>query len=75
MMNYEYRDVIDYWNTRGTAIRIYMDDIAIATSTKPGRPHQSSISSIRSCRTTGSLFQTGEMYLPCPTNGLPGGNP
>jgi hypothetical protein len=33
MMNYEYRDTIDYWNTRGTAIRIYMDDIAIATST------------------------------------------
>jgi hypothetical protein len=33
MMNYEYRDVIDYWNTRGTAICIYMDDIAIATST------------------------------------------
>jgi hypothetical protein len=33
MMNYEYRDTIDYWNARGTAIRIYMDDIAIATST------------------------------------------
>jgi hypothetical protein len=33
MMNYEYRDVIDFWNARGTAIRIYMDDIAIATST------------------------------------------
>jgi hypothetical protein len=33
MMNYEYRDTIDYWNVRGTAIRIYMDDIAIATST------------------------------------------
>jgi hypothetical protein len=33
MMNYEYRDVIDYWNARGTAIHIYMDDIAIATST------------------------------------------
>jgi hypothetical protein len=33
MMNYEYRDTIDYWNTRGTAICIYMDDIAIATST------------------------------------------
>jgi hypothetical protein len=33
MMNYEYRDVIDYWNTRGTAIRIYMDNITIATST------------------------------------------
>jgi hypothetical protein len=33
MMNYEYRDVIDYWNTRGTAIHIYKDNIAIATST------------------------------------------
>jgi hypothetical protein len=33
MMNYEYRDTIDYWNARGTAIRIYMDDIVIATST------------------------------------------
>jgi hypothetical protein len=33
MMNYEYRDTIDYWNARGTAICIYMDDIAIATST------------------------------------------
>jgi hypothetical protein len=33
MMNYEYRDTIDYWNARGTAIRIYMDNIAIATST------------------------------------------
>jgi hypothetical protein len=33
MMNYEYRDTIDYWNARGTAIRIYMDDIAIATNT------------------------------------------
>jgi hypothetical protein len=33
MMNYEYRDVIDHWNARGTAICIYMDDIAIATST------------------------------------------
>jgi recombinational DNA repair ATPase RecF len=33
MMNYEYRDTIDFWNARGTAIRIYMDDIAIATST------------------------------------------
>jgi hypothetical protein len=33
MMNYEYRDVIDYWNTRGTAICIYMDNITIATST------------------------------------------
>jgi hypothetical protein len=33
MMNYEYRDVIDYWNARGTAICICMDDIAIATST------------------------------------------
>jgi hypothetical protein len=33
MMNHEYRDTIDYWNARGTAIRIYMDDIAIATST------------------------------------------
>jgi hypothetical protein len=33
MMNYKYRDTIDYWNARGTAIRIYMDDIAIATST------------------------------------------
>jgi hypothetical protein len=33
MMNYEYRDTIDYWNARGTAICIYMDDITIATST------------------------------------------
>jgi hypothetical protein len=33
MMNYEYRDIIDYWNSRGTAICIYMDNIAIATST------------------------------------------
>jgi hypothetical protein len=33
MMNYEYRDTIDYWNARGTAIRIYMDNIVIATST------------------------------------------
>jgi hypothetical protein len=33
MMNYEYRDTIDFWNARGTAIRIYMDNIAIATST------------------------------------------
>jgi hypothetical protein len=33
MMNYEYRDVIDYWNTRGMAIHIYMADITIATST------------------------------------------
>jgi hypothetical protein len=33
MMNYKYRDTIDYWNTRGTAICIYMDNIAIATST------------------------------------------
>jgi hypothetical protein len=33
MMNYEYRDTIDYWNARGTAIQIYMDDIAITTST------------------------------------------
>jgi hypothetical protein len=33
MMNYEYCNIIDYWNARGTAIRIYMDDIAIATST------------------------------------------
>jgi hypothetical protein len=32
-MNYEYRDTIDYWNARGTAICIYMDDIAIPTST------------------------------------------
>jgi hypothetical protein len=33
MMNYKYRDVIDYWNTRGTVIQIYMDNITIATST------------------------------------------
>jgi hypothetical protein len=33
MMNYKYCDVIDYWNVRGTAICIYMDNIAIATST------------------------------------------
>jgi hypothetical protein len=33
MMNYKYRDIIDYWNSRGTAICIYMDNITIATST------------------------------------------
>jgi hypothetical protein len=33
MINYEYWDTIDYWNARGTAICIYMDDIAIATTT------------------------------------------
>jgi hypothetical protein len=29
MMNYEFRDIIDFWNSKGTAIRIYMDDIAV----------------------------------------------
>jgi hypothetical protein len=33
MMNYEYKDTITYWDTKGTAIHIYMDNIAIATST------------------------------------------
>jgi hypothetical protein len=33
MMNYEYRDTIDYWNARGTVIHIYMDNITIVTST------------------------------------------
>jgi hypothetical protein len=33
MMNYEYKDTITYWDTKGTAVHIYMDNIAIATST------------------------------------------
>jgi hypothetical protein len=33
MMNYEYRDIIDYWNAKETVICIYMDNIAITTST------------------------------------------
>jgi len=33
MMNYIYRDVILKHETRGTTIRVYMDDIGIATRT------------------------------------------
>jgi hypothetical protein len=32
MMNTIYKTVIAFWEARGTIIRIYMDDIAIATS-------------------------------------------
>jgi hypothetical protein len=32
MMNIIYKTVIAFWEARGTIIRIYMDDIAIATS-------------------------------------------
>jgi hypothetical protein len=32
MMNVIYKTIITFWEARGTIIRIYMDDIAIATS-------------------------------------------
>jgi hypothetical protein len=75
MMNYEYRDTIDYWNARGTAIRIYMDDIAIATSTNLD-DHIKAVSAVfEVAERLGPILQTGEMHLPCPAYGLPGGNP
>jgi hypothetical protein len=75
MMNYEYRDTIDYLEHQGNSNTHLHGRYCHRNQHQSGRSYPSSISSIRSSRTPGPIFQTREMYFPCPTYGLPGGNP
>ena len=67
MMNVIYRPIIDKHAQRGTIIRIYMDDIAIATSTNATRSYRSSQRCPTRSRRTRSILQTRKMHLPCPS--------
>ena len=56
MMNALYRDTIRKHEARGTTIRIYMDDIAIATK-NPSLPlHEAAVSDVLQVAKDNSLF-------------------
>ena len=73
MMNALYRETIQKHEVRGTMIRIYMDDIAIATKSPSLSPYRRSIRCAPSRRGELAVFQTIDEYLPRPRNRLPGG--
>ena len=75
MMNQIYKDVITKHALKGTIIRIYMDDIAIATSTSLP-DHIAAVKDVLTvAQITRPVLQTGEVHFPCPVYRLPGGNP